>query len=76
MHAQVYINDPDMQARVASRMNMRDGDKDILKTIDQVMTAHNPYSQQFMNARRLLIESAGLEYQAAVEEFGHRDRSG
>ncbi|OWZ04999.1 LOW QUALITY PROTEIN: Helitron helicase [Phytophthora megakarya] len=33
MYAQVYINDPDMQARVASRMDMTDGlDKDILET--------------------------------------------
>ncbi|OWZ00842.1 Helitron helicase [Phytophthora megakarya] len=77
MYAQVYINDPDMQARVASRMDMTDGlDKDILETIDQVMTTHNPYSQQFMNARSLLIESAGPEYQAAVEEFAPRDRAG
>ncbi|OWY94101.1 Helitron helicase, partial [Phytophthora megakarya] len=75
--AQVYINDPDMQARVASRMDMTDGlDKDILETIDQVMTTHNPYSQQFMNARNLLNESAGPEYQAAVEEFARRDQAG
>ncbi|OWZ01342.1 LOW QUALITY PROTEIN: Helitron helicase [Phytophthora megakarya] len=74
---QVYINDPDMQARVASRMGMTDGlGKDILETIDQVMTTHNPYSQQFMNARNLLIESAGPEYQAAVEKFACRDRAG
>ncbi|OWZ03973.1 Helitron helicase [Phytophthora megakarya] len=29
-----------------------------------------------MNARRLLIESTGPEYQAAVEEFARRDRAG
>ncbi|OWZ09493.1 Helitron helicase [Phytophthora megakarya] len=76
MYAQVYINYPDMQARVASRMDMTDGlDKDILETIDQVMTTHNPYSQQFINARSLLIENAGPEYQLAVEEFAHRDRA-
>ncbi|OWZ20579.1 Helitron helicase [Phytophthora megakarya] len=45
MYAQVYISDPDMQAHVASRMDMTDGlDKNILETIDQVMTTHNPYS--------------------------------
>ncbi|OWZ19452.1 Helitron helicase [Phytophthora megakarya] len=77
MYAQVYIDDPDIQARVASRMDMTDGfDKDILETIDQVMTTHNPHSQQFMNARRLLIESAGPEYQAAVEEFARCNRAG
>ncbi|OWZ02212.1 Helitron helicase [Phytophthora megakarya] len=66
-----------MQARVANRMDMTDGlDKDILETIDQVRTTHNPYSQQIMNARNLLIESAGPEYQAAVEEFARRDRAG
>ncbi|OWY98047.1 Helitron helicase [Phytophthora megakarya] len=58
-------------------MDMTDGlDKHILETIDQVMTTHNPYSQQFMNARNMLIESAGPEYQAAVEEFAHRDGAG
>ncbi|OWY99198.1 LOW QUALITY PROTEIN: Helitron helicase [Phytophthora megakarya] len=46
MYAQVYINDPDIQARVASQMDMTDGlDKDILETIDQVMITHNSYSQ-------------------------------
>ncbi|OWZ18061.1 LOW QUALITY PROTEIN: Helitron helicase [Phytophthora megakarya] len=77
MDAQVYINDLDMQARVARRMEMADGlDKNILEPIDQVMTTHNPYSQQFMNARSLLIERAGPEYQAAVEEYVRRDRAG
>ncbi|POM75019.1 LOW QUALITY PROTEIN: Helitron helicase-like protein, partial [Phytophthora palmivora] len=68
MFAQVYINDPDMEARVASRMGMTDGlDPAILEKIDQVMTAHNGYTQQFLNARRLLIDRAGPAYQAAVE---------
>ncbi|OWZ06633.1 LOW QUALITY PROTEIN: Helitron helicase [Phytophthora megakarya] len=41
---QLYINDSHMQALVASRMDMANGlDKDILETIDQVMTTHNPY---------------------------------
>ncbi|OWZ20556.1 LOW QUALITY PROTEIN: Helitron helicase [Phytophthora megakarya] len=74
MYAQVYINDPDRQARVASRMGMTDGlDKDILETIDQVMTTHNPYIHKRSS---LLIESAGPEYQAAVEEFARGDRAG
>ncbi|OWY96672.1 LOW QUALITY PROTEIN: Helitron helicase [Phytophthora megakarya] len=77
IYEQVYMNDQDMQARVASRMDMTDGlEKDVLETIDQVMTTHNPHSQQFMNARRLLIESAGPEYQAAVKEIARRDRAG
>ncbi|POM73386.1 LOW QUALITY PROTEIN: Helitron helicase-like protein [Phytophthora palmivora] len=70
MFAQVYINDPDMEARVASRMGMTDGlDPAILEKIDQVMTAHNGYTQQFLNARRILIDRAGPAYQAAVEQF-------
>ncbi|OWZ16699.1 Helitron helicase [Phytophthora megakarya] len=45
MYAQVCINDPDMQARVASRLAMADGlDKGILETIGQVMTTHNTYT--------------------------------
>ncbi|OWY95143.1 Helitron helicase, partial [Phytophthora megakarya] len=63
MYAQVYINDPDMQARVASRMDMTDGfDKDIPETTDQVMATHNPLRR--------------TKYQAAVEVFAHRDRAG
>ncbi|OWZ14503.1 LOW QUALITY PROTEIN: Helitron helicase [Phytophthora megakarya] len=65
------------KVRVASRMDMTDRfDKDILETIDQVMTTHNPYSQRFMIVRNLLSESAGPEYQATVEEFVRRDRTG
>ncbi|POM80136.1 Helitron helicase-like protein [Phytophthora palmivora] len=57
MFAQVYINDPDMEARVASRMGMTEGlDPAILEKIDQAMTAHNGYTQQFLNARRILLD--------------------
>ncbi|POM61843.1 Helitron helicase-like protein, partial [Phytophthora palmivora] len=73
MFAQVYINDPDMEARVASRMGMTDGlDPAILEKIDQVMTAHNGYTQQFLNAHRILIDRAGPAYQAAVEQFARQ----
>ncbi|POM70086.1 LOW QUALITY PROTEIN: Helitron helicase-like protein, partial [Phytophthora palmivora] len=73
MFAQVYINDPDMEAHVASRMGMTDGlDPAILEKIDQVMNAHNGYTQQFLNARRLLIDRAGPAYQAAVEQFARQ----
>ncbi|POM60193.1 Helitron helicase-like protein [Phytophthora palmivora] len=57
MFAQVYINDPDMEARVASRMGMTDGlDPAILEKIDQVT----------------LIDRAGPGYQAAVERFARQ----
>ncbi|KAK1943069.1 hypothetical protein P3T76_005706 [Phytophthora citrophthora] len=77
MFAQVYINDLDIEARVASRMEMTDGlDPVILGKIDQVMTAHNGYTQQFLNARTLLIDRAGPAYQAAVEQFARQLAAG
>ncbi|EGZ30583.1 hypothetical protein PHYSODRAFT_367294, partial [Phytophthora sojae] len=57
MYAQVYINDPDMNARVTSRMQMTDGlDQAVLEKIDEIMERHNPYAQQFLHARSILVQ--------------------
>ncbi|POM62511.1 Helitron helicase-like protein [Phytophthora palmivora] len=54
-------------------MGMTDGlDPAILEKIDQVMTAHNGYTQQFLNACRLLIDRAGPSYQASMEQFARQ----
>ncbi|POM70617.1 Helitron helicase-like protein [Phytophthora palmivora] len=77
MYAQVYINDPDMDARVVSRMGMTDGlDQNIIETTDQVMTTSNEYTQGFLNARNLLIARAGQNYQDALTEYERRLESG
>ncbi|POM77531.1 Helitron helicase-like protein, partial [Phytophthora palmivora] len=56
MFAQVCINDPDMEARVASRMGMTDElDPAILE-----------------KSTRILIDRAGPAYQAAVEQFARQ----
>lgn len=71
--AQVYINDSDMEARVACRMQITDVlDPAILRKIDQVTAVHNEYTQQVLNARSRLVRRAGPEYEAALEELERR----
>ncbi|POM64692.1 Helitron helicase-like protein [Phytophthora palmivora] len=44
------------QSRVASRIRMTDGlSVEILNDIDEVMEQHNPYAQQFLHAREIMI---------------------
>ncbi|EEY60735.1 helitron helicase-like protein [Phytophthora infestans T30-4] len=77
MYAQVYFNDPDMDARVRSRMNMTQGlDRAVMETIDQMMVAHNPYTQEFINARRFLIDRGWDAYAAAIREHERRREAG
>ncbi|OWY99599.1 Helitron helicase [Phytophthora megakarya] len=53
MFAQIYINDPDSAARVASRIRMTDGlSAEFLSDLDEVMEQYNPYVQQ--HAKSLL----------------------
>ncbi|OWZ09158.1 Helitron helicase [Phytophthora megakarya] len=62
--AQVHINDPDMTARVESRMIMTDGlDVRILETIDHVMVTHND---------DIMVQQAGDRYQEALVEYSRR----
>lgn len=73
MFALVYINDPDMEARVASRMRKTDGlDSAILRKIDRVMAVPNEYTQHFLNVRSILVRRAGPEYEAVLAEHERR----
>ncbi|POM73708.1 Helitron helicase-like protein [Phytophthora palmivora] len=57
MFTQICINDPDSAVRVASRIRMTDAlSAEILSDIGEVMEQHNPYAQQFLHAREILIE--------------------
>ncbi|OWY98772.1 LOW QUALITY PROTEIN: Helitron helicase [Phytophthora megakarya] len=77
MFAQVYINDPDMAARVESRIGMTDGlDLRILETIDHVMVTHNEYARGFLNARDIMVQQAGDRYQEALVEYRRRVGAG
>ncbi|OWZ01244.1 Helitron helicase [Phytophthora megakarya] len=57
MFAQIYINDPDSAARVSSHIRMTDGlSAEFLVDLDEVMEQYNPYAQQFLHGREILIE--------------------
>lgn len=55
--AQIYMTDPNIAPRVGHRSRMTDGlDPAILTELEVMMQEHNPYAQQFLNAREIVLQ--------------------
>ncbi|POM78915.1 LOW QUALITY PROTEIN: Helitron helicase-like protein [Phytophthora palmivora] len=72
----IYISNPDSAARMASRIRMTDGlSAEILSDIDEVMEQNNPYAQQFLHAREILIERSRPALEMARADRAQRQEN-
>lgn len=75
--AQIYMNDPDVASRVVLRSGMTGVlDHSILTLLEEMMQEHNPYAQQFLNAREILLQRRQAARDAAVAAQQRRQQDG